>query len=885
MKVFHEKFGEGQIINSTEKLDESGNMVSADVMFEHGIVRDMNLSELSEPTKASYRKSAFANKDYHKDAHSWYSSHKNPSERNPELAKQSEKIVNRREKGIALSYAKTNKAEKAKEDAKQFHAKYNEKHGGYDIAHKVTGKVVAHNIAGSGGAALAAADRYNSRNESNEVEEGIKADMKSLDQVQFPNKAHAHQVFSKAATQSGREAQDVRSGKIWSGDKERGKAIRGHAIMTSKLARLSKEENEVEEDLKPWMRKPGDKDFDKPAYQRKADYETMGGPPALKKVKDEPKTTSEETELDEAKKPKPVVFEKGGKKATAHHGGDWLPHSVYYHGDKETTLHASHDDAKAAAEKYVNEATNTSQSSYDAYRKRYSPGGKKRPPNETSQTKVNEVDLSKVGGKIGQTGGEVVGGVLGGYVGPEGAIVGKSVGKKYGKSIGQVAGKTVDKAVTKWANESIEVNEELSHEAHELIYHADNHPTLHKSSHEPITKNLRRKAKAGKYDAAKAKTLWGYHADKAAQSYAKEHGDGTPWHQMFPTHVRKQAASHWESHHRDEVHEGYEYNLEHLSDGDADEEGSMAKNQMATADRAIKTLNKKIKDKTQLPAWVQSKITNGADQLDTVADYMSGKLKKEEVEQVDELSKGTMGSYIRKSAGDASNMAKYSKDSDQKIERRHKGIRMATNKLTKEELEAVSEAKASPITGTRLISKHEGKDGYHTEVRYNPEWQEHSVHHYHNNKHLGEGPVSYHGSGREGREDATDTAHHNIRHNRVINGKVHSVKEEVERVDEKISTGSASYNEYSKRYGAGGKKLSPGQQKIASIAGNPNKIDSADLAKLRNEETMTEETRVVTPASAAMRMPAVESAIRDIMGQKLNLRQIAKENEFKNRNK
>jgi len=680
MKVFHEKFGEGQTINSTEKLDESGNMVSADVMFEHGIVRDMNLSELSKKTLGNYVKKAAT--------HLYDTGYDQGSNTEKLSSKHSRKLSN---------------------------------------------------------------------------------------------------IVNK----------------------------RGVGIFTA-ATKLSKEENEVEEDLKPWMRKPGDKDFDKPAYQRKADYETMGGPPALKKVKDEPKTTSEETELDEAKKPKPVVFEKGGKKATAHHGGDWLPHSVYYHGDKETTLHASHDDAKAAAEKYVNEAKNTGQSSYDAYIKRYYPNGKKRPPNETSQTKVNE---------------------------------------------------------------------ELSHEAHELIYHADNHPTLHKSSHEPITKNLRRKAKAGKYDAAKAKTLWGYHADKAAQSYAKEHGDGTPWHQMFPTHVRKQAASHWESHHRDEVHEGYEYNLEHLSDGDADEEGSMAKNQMSTADRAIKTLNKKIKDKTQLPAWVQSKITNGADQLDTVADYMSGKLKKEEVEQVDELSKVTMGSYIRKSAGDASNMAKYSKDSDQKIGRRHKGIRMATNKLTKEEVEAVSEAKASPITGTRLISKHEGKDGYHTEVRYNPEWQEHSVHHYHNNKHLGEGPVSYHGSGKEGREEATDTAHHNIRHNRVINGKVHSVKEEVERVDEKISTGSASYNEYSKRYGAGGKKLSPGQQKIASIAGNPNKIDSADLAKLRNEETMTEETRVVTPASAAMRMPAVESAIRDIMEQKLNLRQIAKENEFKNRNK
>ena len=81
------------------------------------------------------------------------------------------------------------------------------------------------------------------------------------------------------------------------------------------------------------------------------------------------------------------------------------------------------------------------------------------------------------------------------------------------------------------------------------------------------------------------------------------------------------------------------------------------------------------------------------------------------------------------------------------------------NKRTMKDVDKIDEAKAqSPIAGTRLVSKHQGEDGHHAEVRYNPDYEEYQVHHYKNGKHMGEGPVSYHGSGREGREDATDTA-------------------------------------------------------------------------------------------------------------------------------
>jgi hypothetical protein len=91
----------------------------------------------------------------------------------------------------------------------------------------------------------------------------------------------------------------------------------------------------------------------------------------------------------------------------------------------------------------------------------------------------------------------------------------------------------------------------------------------------------------------------------------------------------------------------------------------------------------------------------------------------------------------------------------------------------KKDAEKIDEAKAeSPIKGTRLISKHQGKDGHHAEVRFNPDYNEYQVHHYNNGKHMGEGPVSYHGEGKEGREDATNTAEYEVKNYRPKNGSL-----------------------------------------------------------------------------------------------------------------
>lgn len=60
----------------------------------------------------------------------------------------------------------------------------------------------------------------------------------------------------------------------------------------------------------------------------------------------------------------------------------------------------------------------------------------------------------------------------------------------------------------------------------------------------------------------------------------------------------------------------------------------------------------------------------------------------------------------------------------------------------------------SPTLGTRLIKKY-GEEAHRAEVRHNKEYDEYQVHHYEDGKHMGEGPVSYHG---DDKEDAHDTA-------------------------------------------------------------------------------------------------------------------------------
>ena len=71
-----------------------------------------------------------------------------------------------------------------------------------------------------------------------------------------------------------------------------------------------------------------------------------------------------------------------------------------------------------------------------------------------------------------------------------------------------------------------------------------------------------------------------------------------------------------------------------------DDEGYMANVELDQMERAIKSLRKKVKrSDTQLPAWVQSKITRAADYIDTASEYLQSDEKlSEEIDKKKLLS-------------------------------------------------------------------------------------------------------------------------------------------------------------------------------------------------------------------------------------------------------
>jgi hypothetical protein len=155
-------------------------------------------------------------------------------------------------------------------------------------------------------------------------------------------------------------------------------------------------------------------------------------------------------------------------------------------------------------------------------------------------------------------------------------------------------------------------------------------------------------------------------------------------------------------------------------------EGDMALNQLATLTRCAEMIKEILKPDTDMPEWVQSKITLATDYIQTAADYMHSemneaksvevkvnaagdaaheekweavkKLKKikEDIDQLDELSIDALKSYIKGAKANkkfeadtqATAMRKndhmMASDSAHKIQQRKQGIKDAKAKLNKE---------------------------------------------------------------------------------------------------------------------------------------------------------------------------------------------------------
>ena len=150
-------------------------------------------------------------------------------------------------------------------------------------------------------------------------------------------------------------------------------------------------------------------------------------------------------------------------------------------------------------------------------------------------------------------------------------------------------------------------------------------------------------------------------------------------------------------------------------------------------------------------------------------------------------------------------------------------IRIATTKDEhKKYLEEAREE--SPTKGTRLVSKHEGQNGHHAEVRFNKDWDEYSAHHYHNGKHLGEGPVSYH----DNKNDAKDTAEYETKNFKVKNGSLQMEDLQIDDIKEAREASDAL-----RRAQENMRKLKSGAYKNEPKAKKPSKRSEAAEYKER----------------------------------------------------
>ncbi len=90
--------------------------------------------------------------------------------------------------------------------------------------------------------------------------------------------------------------------------------------------------------------------------------------------------------------------------------------------------------------------------------------------------------------------------------------------------------------------------------------------------------------------------------------------------------------------------------------GEYDYEGDMAKSSLKTIIRNAQMMHDMLSEDTNLPEWVQSKITLAEDYMVSAAQYMQSEMS-EEVEQVDEISKETAWKAAEKAHTKTTNSA------------------------------------------------------------------------------------------------------------------------------------------------------------------------------------------------------------------------------------
>ena len=133
---------------------------------------------------------------------------------------------------------------------------------------------------------------------------------------------------------------------------------------------------------------------------------------------------------------------------------------------------------------------------------------------------------------------------------------------------------------------------------------------------------------------------------------------------------------------------------EEKEESEYDYEGDMARGQLQSIINNAQRVHDMLKDKDNLPEWVQSKITLSEDYISTVANYLMSEVD-ESVEPVNELSSDLLGRYKKKAGEQASTADKagnYAKGN-----KRFSGIMKATKKQFANDMKKVNEGFAETL--------------------------------------------------------------------------------------------------------------------------------------------------------------------------------------------
>jgi len=171
-----------------------------------------------------------------------------------------------------------------------------------------------------------------------------------------------------------------------------------------------------------------------------------------------------------------------------------------------------------------------------------------------------------------------------------------------------------------------------------------------------------------------------------------------------------------------------------LNEGN-DDVGEMIKDKLKIIINRAKEMHDGIGPNTDMPEWVKSKITLAQDYVSTACDYSCGSEQLGEELELNEISKSTLGSYIKKASHDVAtksaltrafkdksekekekeNFVQARKDDEKsnrmfdKSWKRRQGIAKAADRLAKEEFTQIDEVGYQPATGDAAASSAGGR--------------------------------------------------------------------------------------------------------------------------------------------------------------------------------